>query len=335
MSTKRPAVSKSPSISRRFSPLSITCVSPDVRGLPGRSGSPRKPSWLDAGKDLLQLLLRRGLHLVVERVAVRVDSDRKRPEVPDTELPEALRHQLLPGDLLDLLDLGRLERSRAADDREVDHAEPLHRLDRLVGEAALAADRAHAVLGAERLGEAHHPRRGRGADADLLVSAGSDLSDIGGGVKQEAPAKVHRRLDALVEDTDLRPVADADDVALDGHLVAGAQLQDLGRVGDREGDLVRRHQPATSTRVRAWPAAERKPTPPPRVGRPPATLSADSTACPARGLSRMRDNSSTGGPGAVGCRAMPLVTVMPPGRSRRRRPRSRARLRAGPPSTDS
>ena len=50
------------------------------------------------------------------------------------------------GDLLDLLDLRRLERGSAADDREVDHPELVHRLDRLVGEAALAADRAHAVL---------------------------------------------------------------------------------------------------------------------------------------------------------------------------------------------
>src|SRR6478752_8979835 len=44
MSTKAPAVSKSPSISRRLRPLSMTCVSPELRGLPGRSGSPRNPS---------------------------------------------------------------------------------------------------------------------------------------------------------------------------------------------------------------------------------------------------------------------------------------------------
>src|SRR5919199_5308620 len=100
-----------------------------------------------------------------------VDADGERAEIPDAEAPEALRHQLLPGDLLDLLDLGRLEGGRAADDREVDHPEPPHRLDRLVGESALAADRAHAVALAERLREAPHPRRGRGADADLLVAA--------------------------------------------------------------------------------------------------------------------------------------------------------------------
>src|SRR2546425_8235210 len=159
MSTKAPAVSNRPSMSTRLSPLSITCVRPVSRGLPGRAGTPRKPSWnpLEAGIDLLQLFLGRSLDVVVEGVAVCVDADRERAEVLDAELPEALGHQLLPGDLLDLLDLGRLERGRAADDREVDHPEPTHRLDRLVRQAALTADRAHAVALAERLPEAHHP----------------------------------------------------------------------------------------------------------------------------------------------------------------------------------
>src|SRR5204862_42256 len=46
---------------------------------------------------------------------------------------------------------------------------------------------------------------------------------------------------AGVEDADLRAVADADDVALNDDLVAGAELEDLALVGDREGDLVLRH----------------------------------------------------------------------------------------------
>src|SRR5438093_6001544 len=99
----------------------------------------------EAGIELLQLLLGGGLAVVVERVSVRVDADREGAEVLDPELPEALRHQLLPGDLLDLLDLRRLQRRRAADDREVDHPVPPHRLERLVREAALAADRPDAV----------------------------------------------------------------------------------------------------------------------------------------------------------------------------------------------
>src|SRR5918911_1072757 len=218
-----PATSSTSSHARGPRPLSRTCVRP----------------WCGskASIELLQLLLRALLDVVEERVAVRVDADPERPEVLDAELPEALGHQLLPRHLLDRLDLRRLERGGAADDREVDHPVPAHRLDRLVREAALAADRAHAVLRAERLGEAHHARARRRADADLLVAALADLAHPRGGVEQEGAAQVHRRLLALVEDPDLRPVADPDDVALHDDLVAGAELQDLLRIGDREGDL--------------------------------------------------------------------------------------------------
>src|ERR1700757_4439505 len=158
MSTNWPAVSNIPSMSRRLSPLSITCVRPSVRGLPGRWGRSRNPS-LKPCIELLQLLRRRSLYVVVERVAVRVDADRERAEVLDAELPEALGHQVLPGDLLDLLDLGRLERRRPADDREVDHAVRAHWLDRVVGEAALAADGAPAVLGPARARGGRTPGR--------------------------------------------------------------------------------------------------------------------------------------------------------------------------------
>src|SRR5437764_2517593 len=153
MSTNWPAVSNRPSTSRMFRPLSMTCVRPSVRGLPGRCGRSRKPS-LKPGIDVLQSLLSSSLNVVVEGVSVSVDADGERAEILDAKLPEALGHQLFPGDLLDLLDLGRLQRRRAADDREVDHPVLAHRLDRLVREAALAADRTHAVLRPERLGEA-------------------------------------------------------------------------------------------------------------------------------------------------------------------------------------
>src|SRR5215217_8594362 len=167
MSMYLPLVSSTSSQARGPSPLSSTCVRPPLRRSSRNSG-------LEPGIKLLQLLCRCGLHIVVERVAVGVDPDRERAEVLHPEPPEAFGHQLLPGDLLDLLDLRRLERGRAADDREVDHAEPLHRLDRLVREAALAADRADAVLRAERLREAHHPGARRRTDADLLVPAGAE-----------------------------------------------------------------------------------------------------------------------------------------------------------------
>src|SRR6476620_1642594 len=245
MSTNGPAVSNRPSMSRRLRPLSMTWVTPTSRGFPGRAGTPRKPS-LKSGIELLQLRLGAILDIAVERVAARVDADGERPEVLDAELPQTLGHQLLPGDLLDLLDLGRLERCGAADDREVHHPEALHRLDRLVGEPALPADRADAVLLAETLGEPHHAGARGGADADLLVAAGAELAHVRRRVEQKGPRQVHRWLHALVEDPDLRPVADADDVALDDHLVAGPELLDLRRVGDRERHLVRRHQNSLS-----------------------------------------------------------------------------------------
>src|SRR5581483_10970337 len=110
MSTNSPAVSNRPSMSRRFSPLSITCVRPTSRGFGVRAGTSRNP--LEPSKDLLQSLRGVCLDFVVERVAVGVDAHGQRPEVLDAEPPEALGHQLLPGDLLDLLDLRRLERGR-------------------------------------------------------------------------------------------------------------------------------------------------------------------------------------------------------------------------------
>src|SRR5262245_1199131 len=242
MSTYSPAVSNMPSISRRFRFLSMTCVRPRERGFPSRTGTSRNEWSIESCIDVLQLLLGSILHVAVERVAVRVDADGQWAEVLHAELPEALGHELLPGDLLDLLDLGRLERRRPADDGEVDHPEPVHRLDRLVREAALPADRTDAVLRAEALSEAHHPRRRRRPDAELLVLPRAALAHVRRRVQEERAREVHRRLHALVEDPDLRAVADPDDVALDDHLVARAELQDLGGVDDGEGDLVRGHQ---------------------------------------------------------------------------------------------
>src|SRR4051812_5667359 len=210
--TWSPATSSTSSHARGPRPLSRTCVSP----------------WCGSksSKELLQLVLGARLDVVEERVSVRVDADGERPEVLHSELPEALGHQLFPVDLLDLLDLRRLERGRTADDREVDHPVLAHRLDRLVGKPALAADGADAVLLAERLGEAHHARRRGRPDSHLLVLAFANLAHVRRGVQQEGAVEVERRLDALVEDADLRAVADADDVTVDEHLVAGAQLAD-------------------------------------------------------------------------------------------------------------
>jgi len=87
---------------------------------------------------------------------------------------------------------------------------------------------------------------------------GPSLRTPGRGVQQECSAQVHRRLDALVEDPDLRAVADADDVPVDRHpLVAGAQVADrfLGR---GEGQLFRTHgRTQTSPFAATWALARR------------------------------------------------------------------------------
>src|SRR5262245_50597643 len=163
-------------MSRRLRPLSMTWVRPVCRGFGARAGKSRNPS--KSANDLLQFLGGFGLNVSVHRVAVRVDPDPERAEVLDAELPEALGHELLPVDVLDLLDLGRLERRRAADEREVDHPVLRHWLDRLVGEAALAGDRADAVVPAERLCEAHHTGARRRADAHRLVLSGAELAHV-------------------------------------------------------------------------------------------------------------------------------------------------------------
>src|SRR5665647_661012 len=129
MSTNSPPTSNMPSMSRRLRPLSMTWVRPMSRGLPGRGGKSKNPS-LKAGIQLLQLSLGLVLNFLIERPAVRVDADGERAEVLDAELPEALGHQLFPHHLFDLLDLRRLECGGAADDREIDHPELVHRGDR-------------------------------------------------------------------------------------------------------------------------------------------------------------------------------------------------------------
>ena len=52
-----------------------------------------------------------------------VHRDQQRAEVADAELPQALGIEVVEIDVLDRLDPGRLERRRAADDREIDAAE--------------------------------------------------------------------------------------------------------------------------------------------------------------------------------------------------------------------
>jgi hypothetical protein len=86
-------------------------------------------------------------------------------------------------------------------------------------------------------------------------------------VQEERAAQVHRRLDPLIEDADLRAVADADYVALHDDLVARAQLQDLLWIGDRERHFVYCHvTPPGRTRSCRRRRCARSPGAPPSTG---------------------------------------------------------------------
>src|SRR5438067_4213066 len=91
--------------------------------LPMTSRSARSSSTLassldpEAGVDVSQASLGLGLDVAVDVAAEAVHADGERAQSIDAQLPEALRHQLLEVDLFDRVDLERLDRGRAADDR--------------------------------------------------------------------------------------------------------------------------------------------------------------------------------------------------------------------------
>ena len=64
-------------------------------------------------------------------------------------------------------------------------------------------------------------------------------------MQEEGAREVERRRDPLVEDADLRAVADADHVPVDEHGVAGAELAD-GLLGGGEGEAVLGHHASRS-----------------------------------------------------------------------------------------
>ena len=113
---------------------------------------------------------RRVIHFRIKIAAMAVHRDEQRTEIFDLELPQRLGIEIVEIDLLDLLDSRRLERSRTADDGEIDAADILERRLRCGEEPALADHDAHAVLLHQRSREALHACARRGADADRRVT---------------------------------------------------------------------------------------------------------------------------------------------------------------------
>jgi len=167
---------------------------------------------------------------------VAVHGDDQGSEVTHAELPQAFGHQFLELDLLDGLDLGRLEGRGPARDGEVHAAELLQDRQRVGEQAALADDRAYPVLLHEPARETVHAGAGRGPDAELLVAPFAEGAHVRGGVEHGGAGEVHARHLAAIEDGDLRRVADADHVSLEAQPVAGVQGAQGVEVGDGEGE---------------------------------------------------------------------------------------------------
>src|SRR5205085_1276193 len=131
-------------------------------------------------------------------------------------------------DLLDLLDLHRLQRRGAADDRQVDAPVFFHLVDRVLEETGFADHRADAVLLDQAGIEPVHTRGGRGADANLFIFAIGKFFHAGRGVQADGAGQIRRRRDAFVENADLRGVPDAEDVTVDVDGIFELEVSDVG-----------------------------------------------------------------------------------------------------------
>src|SRR5437868_5073955 len=78
-----------------------------------------------SGERCLAARARRLIHLHVNAAAMAVHGDDERTEATHAELPQRLRIEIVHVEVLDRLDPGRLERRRAADDREIGAANVL------------------------------------------------------------------------------------------------------------------------------------------------------------------------------------------------------------------
>ena len=139
-----------------------------------------------------------GIHLRVQRAAMRIHRHQQRAEALDAEFPQALGMQVVHVDLLDRLDPGGLQRRRAADHREISAAEIAEGVERRLSHAAFADDELDAVALHQRPREALHAHRRGGADAQRLVAgriAGAriDLAHIGRGVHDRVALEVEAR----------------------------------------------------------------------------------------------------------------------------------------------
>jgi hypothetical protein len=183
---------------------------------------------IDPLQDRLLFLIEARLVLFDQVVALRIDRNDQRAELPDLVDPQRLRHaEVLPFRALDLLDLGRGEhRAAAGEDR-------VHRLvldaagGGLGAHAALADDELHAGLPDELLLELFHAHAGGRSDRHHFVFAIFLLAHDGAGVEDRAALQVHRQFAAEFDQAAVRHVAAGDQRAGQVYDVADVQRSEV------------------------------------------------------------------------------------------------------------
>ena len=193
----------------------------------------------------IALRLGRRRDLAIEAPAMAVHPDQEWAEAPHPELPETLGIEIVEIHVLDRLDPRRLERRRPADDGEIHAPEVAERRERCFAQPPLADDHAHPVLAHQRPRESLHARARRRTDAQRriagrMVGRCRHLLHVRRGVDHRVSGEIEARLPAAVEHVDLRGIADAEERAVQGDGVAGAEPADLA-FSDRCGQVVVGH----------------------------------------------------------------------------------------------
>lgn len=168
---------------------------------------------------------------------VSVDSHYQRPEVLDAKLPEAFGHEVLPPDVFDLFDLHGLECCRAADDGQVGAAQFFHGLDARFEQSAFAYNCSDLVALKQAGYKAIHARAGCCSNGKLFVSSIRQFLDPRCCVQAHRASEVHGRVDAFIEDADLRSIADPKDRAADEYGILELESAYAGLVERRSQDV--------------------------------------------------------------------------------------------------
>src|SRR5688572_11979300 len=144
------------------------------------------------------LVTRRSVDDRVEIAAMAVHRNQQRTEALDAEFPQRFGIEIVEVNFLDLLDPGRLERRRTADDSQIDTAQLAECLLRRREQPAFADHDADPILLHQRTRETLHARARGGADTHRLVAGGrrsgfADPAHVGRSMYHRVTAQVEAR----------------------------------------------------------------------------------------------------------------------------------------------